>query len=69
MFYFFQRAGNFVRCEIDGDDHSGYRVTVTEPDGEERDEQFETSEAAHARWLEIQEQYRSDGWWGPHGRD
>jgi hypothetical protein len=44
-------------------------VTITEPDGTERTEAFATSDAAHARWLEIQESYRNDGWWGPHGRD
>lgn len=69
MFYFFQRDGDFVRCEINGDDESGYRVTITEPGGSERDEIYPSSDAAHARWLELQEQYKSEGWWGPHGRD
>lgn len=69
MFYFFQRGGTFVRCEIDGDDTNGYRITITEPEGAEYTETHESSEAAHARWLEIQERYRSEGWWGPHGRD
>ena len=69
MFYFFQRGAEFVRCEINGDDESGYRVTITEPGGTERTETFATSDAAHARWLEIQESYRNDGWWGPHGRE
>lgn len=69
VFYFFQRGADFVRCEISGDEQSGYRVVLTEPDGTERTEAFTTSEAAHARWLEIQEQLKNDGWWGPHGRE
>jgi hypothetical protein len=69
MFYFFQRGRDFVRCEIDGDDTSGYRITITEPGGHERTETLESSDAAHARWLQIQDQYQGDGWWGPHGRD
>ena len=69
MFYFFQRGTDFVRCEIGGDDASGYRITITEPGGDERTETLPTSEAAHARWLEIQERFRSEGWWGPHGRE
>jgi hypothetical protein len=69
VFYFFQRGTDFVRCEISGDDQSGYRITITEPNGAERTETFETGDAAHARWLEIQEQFKGNGWWGPHGRD
>ena len=69
VFYFFKRGPDFVRCEISGDQASGYRVIVTQPDGTERLETFTTSDAAHARFLEIEEQLKSEGWWGPHGRD
>ena len=69
MFYFFQRGPDFVRCEISGDENAGYVVVITEPDGRERAERFPTSDAAHARWLEIQEQFKNEGWWGPHGRE
>ena len=69
MFYFFQRGADFVRCEISGDAAAGYRVTITEPDGTERTETFGTSEAAHTRWLEIQDSFKREGWWGPHGRE
>jgi hypothetical protein len=69
VFYFFQRGNEFVRCEISGDDTTGYRITITEPDGRERVETAASSDEAHARWLEIQEQLNGDGWWGPHGRD
>jgi hypothetical protein len=69
VFYFFQRGTDFVRCEINGDDKSGYQITITEPDGKERTELLDSSDAAHARWLEIQERFKGEGWWGPHGRD
>jgi hypothetical protein len=69
VFYFFQRGADFVRCEINGDDQAGYKITITEPNGTERTETFETGDAAHARWLEIQDQLKGSGWWGPHGRD
>jgi hypothetical protein len=69
VFYFFQRGPDFVRCEINGGPGSGYRIVVTQPDGKERTEDFSSSDAAHARFLEIQEQLRSEGWWGPHGRE
>ena len=69
MFYFFQRGADFVRCEISGDDKLGYKITITEPDGNERTELLDSSDAAHARWLEIQERFKGEGWWGPHGRD
>jgi len=69
VFYFFQRGPEFVRCEISGDEASGYRIIITEPDGQERVETASTSDGAHARWLEIQESLKSQGWWGPHGRD
>jgi hypothetical protein len=69
VFYFFQRGPEFVRCEISGDQVSGYRVVVTQPDGTEHAETFTRSDAAHARWLVIQEELKKEGWWGPHGRD
>ena len=69
MFYFFQRGADFVRCEINGDEETGYRITITEPNGAERVETLASSDEAHARWLQIQERFKGDGWWGPHGRE
>jgi hypothetical protein len=69
VFYFFQRGPDFVRCEINGDEAGGYSIVITEPDGKERTESFSSSDTAHARFLEIQERLKSQGWWGPHGRE
>ena len=69
MFYFFQRGTDFIRAEVNGDDADGYTITVTNPDGTEKTEQFTTSEQVHARWLELQDEFQRAGWWGPSGRD
>ena len=69
MFYFFEREHEFVRIEFDGSDQGGYHLTVTDPAGGERTETFASADAAYARWLELQERYQRDGWWGPSGRD
>jgi hypothetical protein len=69
MFYFFQRGPDFLQCEIRGDDQAGYEIVINEPRRPERREAFPTSDAAYARWLQLQESLVADGWWGPHGRD
>ena len=69
VFYFFQRGSDFLQCEIRGDDAAGYEIVITEPRRPERREQFATSNAAYERWLQLQEVFVAEGWWGPHGRD
>lgn len=69
MFYFFQRGTEFVRCALEGSRDADYHITITEPGGHERVESFPTSDAAHTRWVELQERFVADGWWGPHGRE
>jgi hypothetical protein len=68
MFYFFQRGADYIRCEIneaDGD----FVIIITDPNGLTRMERLPDSTAAHTRFLEIQADFHSSGWWGPHGRD
>jgi hypothetical protein len=69
MFYFFERGGEYIRCEISGTTDAGFTLVITEPGGSERTEIFRSSEAVHERWLDLQERLVKDGWWGPHGRD
>lgn len=68
MFYFFSRGPEYLRCEI-RESGDGFVITVTDPNGRERVEQFATSDAAHVRWLQLQDQFTAAGWWGPHGRE
>jgi hypothetical protein len=69
VFYFFERDQEFVRIEFGGTEDAGYHLTITEPGGSERTERFQSAEAASARWLELQQRYQVEGWWGPSGRD
>ena len=68
MFYFFEKAQRYVRCEVVARD-GGWHIVILEPDREERTEDFATSNAAHARWQELQAAFTNDGWFGPYGRD
>ncbi len=70
MFYFFQRGSDLIRCEVrrsvDGD---GYEISIVDRDGTERIEHHATSEQVHARWLELHNQFESEGWKGPVTQD
>jgi hypothetical protein len=68
MFYFFEKAQRYVRCEVVERD-GNWSIVILEPDSEERTEDFPTSNAAHARWQELQAAFTNDGWFGPYGRD
>ena len=54
---------------MDGSREHGYSITITDPGGAEHVESFATSEAAYARWMELQREYLAAGWGGPHGRE
>ena len=68
MFYFFEKDREYVRCEI-REDAGRWKILITEPGGQERAEQFGSSEEAHERWKELQARFTRDGWFGPYGRD
>jgi hypothetical protein len=69
MFYFFQRGADFLQCEIRGDDLEGYVIVISEPGQPDRSEKYISSDAVYERWLQLQDGFLADGWWGPHGRD
>jgi hypothetical protein len=69
MVWFYERQGSFVRCEARPvTDGQGFELVVTGPDGIERLERFETSDALARRQDEIERVFTTDGWTGPHGR-
>jgi hypothetical protein len=68
MFYFFHKGRQFLRCEI-RESGSGFVIAITDPSGTERLEHLPTSDAVHERWLQLQQEFSADGWWGPHGRE
>ena len=65
MQYIFEREQDALYVQITGNHTNGYSIVVREPDGSEEHEQFASSASAHARWVELQEDYKSDGWSGP----
>jgi hypothetical protein len=70
MFYFFQKDSVFIQCVVrPANDGVGFEIAITEPDGPERIEHYPSSDMVHRRWLELQERFQQDGWWGPLGRD
>jgi hypothetical protein len=70
VFYFFQRGGETVQCEVrSAVEGPGYEIVITEPGGGERLESFATSEEVHVRWLLLHKRCSDEGWWGPATRD
>lgn len=70
MFYFFQKESAYIQCEVrQADDGAGFEIAITEPNQPERVERYPSSDTVHRRWLELQERFQRDGWWGPLGRD
>ncbi len=70
MFYFFQKESTFIRCEVrPADDGAGFEIAITEPNQPVRVEHYPSSDTVHRRWLELQESFQQNGWWGPLGRD
>jgi hypothetical protein len=68
MIWFFERKGEYVRCETRRGPNDSYELVVTNPDGSERVERFTDSAAMAKRQVEIEHGLTADGWTGPHGR-
>jgi hypothetical protein len=66
VFWWFERRGEYVRCEArrapDGHDE----LCVTDPEIE-RIERFDDSAALAHRQQEVERSLAIDGWNGPHG--
>ncbi len=70
MFYFFTRGAETVQCEVRARaEELGFEIVITEADGRERFERFDTSDQVHARWIELHQGFERDGWWGPTTQD
>ncbi|HXH06110.1 MAG TPA: hypothetical protein VNI83_05910 [Vicinamibacterales bacterium] len=66
MIWFYARGGSHLRCEVrrtvEGD---RYELVITAPDGTERVETFVDSSQVARRSLELEKQWREEGWDGP----
>jgi hypothetical protein len=68
MVWFFERSGQFIRCETRDGRNGRWELVVVDADGRERVEQFEDSSALDGRVRELECGFRATGWFGPHGR-
>ena len=67
MFWWFERGGRYVRCEIRFAPEGGYCFVVTNPDGTEHVEQFADSKELSKRQFSLARELTGQGWTGPHG--
>ena len=66
VFYFFKRERDAVTCELrPGASGAGYDIVIIEPRKPVVTEHYATSAEVHRRWLQLQERFKSEGWWGP----
>jgi hypothetical protein len=67
VFWWFERNGQFMRCEAHDAPGGGYELVVTQSDGADRVERFEDSSDLAKRQLELERDLVAEGWTGPHG--
>ena len=67
MFWWFERGGRYMRCEILQLSSESYELRVVDPDGNERIEQFVDCGELARRQQAVQEDLAATGWTGPHG--
>ncbi len=68
MIWFFERRGEYVRCETRQTTDGAYELVITQPDGSERVERFEDGATMAKRQVELEHGLAAEGWTGPHGR-
>ncbi len=66
MFWWFERAGEYLRCETIPTS-GGFELRLVDPDGTERVERFSDSSTLSSRQREVLDEIRQAGWNGPHG--
>jgi len=70
MFYFFERESEYVRCELrPAPAGPAIDVLIVEENQPDRIERYPDWASAHARWRQLQAQFKEDGWTGPLGRE
>jgi hypothetical protein len=69
MFYFFEKRGEYLRCELRPRTNGGVDLVISEPGHVERVERFPNFADAEARWDELRIRFNVDGWAGPFSRD
>jgi hypothetical protein len=67
MFCWFERGGEFLRCESREVSKGTYQLVVIMADGTERIEHFTDSAALNKRQIALTGELEAGGWNGPHG--
>ena len=69
MVWFYERQGNFIRCETrNANTGAGFELVIIQPDGSERVEHFDDSATLARRQSGLENSLTHDGWTGPFGR-
>jgi hypothetical protein len=68
MVWFYERHGNYIRCETRETPDGAFELVQTNPDGTETVERFEESASLTRRQQELESHLTTDGWTGPFGR-
>jgi len=68
MIWFFEKKGQYVRCETRKAADGAYELVITDAAGAERVERFQDSASLAKRQVDLEQTLSSDGWTGPHGR-
>lgn len=67
MFWWFERNGVFLRCEVVDSPGGGYDLRISDPNGIERVEHFPDSSGLARRQQTVERELAAEGWTGPHG--
>ncbi len=67
MFWWFERKGAYVRCEVLELTTGEFELRVVLEDGREQVERFSDANAVARRQQEILDEWARNGWTGPHG--
>lgn len=69
MVFFYERQGQFIRCESrPAEPGPGFELVVIYPDGREEIEHFDDGVELNHRQMQLESQLTATGWFGPHGR-
>ena len=67
MFWWFERRGAYLRCEVLRLATEKFELRVLEPDGTESVEAFDDDAGLATRQEDLLASLSADGWSGPHG--
>ena len=65
MFWWFERKGQFLQCEVLPVPTGGFELRIVEPDGTELVERFSDSSDLEKRQNAVITEVTSNGWSGP----